>query len=80
MLEWVTRVEDRSPRQQATSLLARQVHIPTPIVTIGSAVVLFLLLLPQVGFTLSHILALSCLTAVLTLFFVLYTLDLAGLC
>ncbi len=50
LLDWVNRLQNKSPRQQASSLLAKQVHIPTPIVTIGSAAVLFMLLLPQVGF------------------------------
>jgi putative nucleotidyltransferase with HDIG domain len=72
MLDWINRVQDRSPRQEASSLLARQVHIPTPIVTGGSAVVLFMLLLPQVGFALPRMLALAGLIAVLTLFFVIY--------
>ncbi len=72
MLEWVNRIQDKSPRQEASSLLARQVHIPTPIVTVGSAVVLFMLLLPQVGFAPARMLALAGLIAVLTLFFVIY--------
>jgi len=37
MLDWVHRVENRSPRRQASSLLGRQIHIPTPIVTLGAA-------------------------------------------
>jgi putative nucleotidyltransferase with HDIG domain len=72
MLDWVNRIQNKSPRQQASSLLARQVHIPTPIVTVGSALVLFALLLPQVGYYIPHVLALAGLIAVLTLFFVLY--------
>jgi putative nucleotidyltransferase with HDIG domain len=72
MLEWVNRLQDRSPRQQASSLLARNVHIPTPIVTAGSALVLFALLLPQVGLSLPNVTALAALIAALTLFFVLY--------
>jgi len=72
MLEWVNRTQNKSPRQEASSLLAKQVHIPTPIVTVGSALVLFMLLLPQVGFVLPRVLALAGLIAVLTLFFVIY--------
>ncbi len=72
MLDWVNRLQDKSPRQKAASLLSRQVHIPTPIVTVGSAVVLFMLLLPQVGFAVSRMLALAGLIAVLTLFFIIY--------
>jgi len=72
MLDWVHRAEKQNPRQKAPSLLARQIHIPTPIVTVGAAAVLFAMLLPQVGFTLSKIAALAGLIAVLALFFVLY--------
>src|SRR5436309_7120518 len=72
MLDWVNRVQNKSPRQEASSLLARQVHVPTPVVTVSSAVVLFVLLLPQVGTSVSRILALAGLIALLTLFFVLY--------
>ncbi len=72
ILDWIKRIQSRSPRQQATSLLARQVHIPTPIVTAGSAIMLFALLLPQIGFSLFPLLALAALLGVLTLFFVLY--------
>jgi len=72
MLDWVNRIQSKSPRRGASSLLARQVHIPTPIVAVGSAVVLFMLLLPQVGFALPRVLALAGLIAVLTLFFVIY--------
>src|ERR1019366_3830234 len=72
LLDWTNRIQDRSPRQQASSLLARQVHIPTPIVTAGAALMLFALLLPQVGFSLAPILALAGLLGLLTLFFVIY--------
>src|SRR5437016_5111899 len=72
LLEWVNHIQDRSPRQQASSLLSRNVHIPTPIVTAGSALVLFALLLPQVGLTLPNVTALAALIAALTLFFVIY--------
>jgi len=72
LLEWVHRAENQNPRQKSPSFLAREIHIPTPIVTVGSALVLFALLLPQVGFTLSKIAALAGLIAVLTLFFVMY--------
>jgi putative nucleotidyltransferase with HDIG domain len=72
MLDWVHRAENRSPLRKAPSLLGREIHVPTPIVTLGSAVMMFALLLPQAGFTLSRIVALAGLIAVLTLFFVLY--------
>jgi len=72
LLDWVTRIQDKSPRQQASSLLARRIHIPTPIVTVGSAIVLFALLLPQVGYYLPRVLALAGLITVLTVFFVIY--------
>ncbi len=72
MLDWVSRAQDKSPRQQASSLLARNVHVPTPIVTVGSSLVLFALLLPQIDVTLPRVLALAGLIAVLTLFFVIY--------
>src|SRR5207302_7325687 len=72
MLDWVNRLQQKRPRQQASSLLARQVHVPTPIVTVGSALVLFALLLPQVGFYIPRVLALAALITVLTLFFVIY--------
>ena len=72
MLDWIHRAEDLSPRRKVPSLLARQIHVPTPIVTVGAALVLFVMLLPQVGFTLSRISALAGLIAVLALFFVLY--------
>lgn len=72
LLDWVNRLNDRSPRQEASSLLAKRVHIPTPIVAVGSAIVLFALLLPLVDLSLPHVLALAGLIAVLTLFFVLY--------
>jgi len=71
-LEWINRTETRNPRRQRSSLLAKEVHVPTPIVTIGSALILFVLLLPQVGFTIPMITALAGLIAILTLFFVLY--------
>src|SRR5690242_16145428 len=72
MLDWVTRAEGQSPRRSSTTFFGRQIHIPTPIVTVGAAVFLFLLLLPQVGFAFSRINALAGLIFVLTLFFVLY--------
>ena len=72
MLDWVHRAQTQSPRREASSLLARQIHIPTPVVTAGSAVVLFALLVPQVGWDFPKVCALAGLIAVLTLFFVLY--------
>ncbi len=72
LLDWVNRAQDKNPRQEASSLLARQVHVPTPIVTVGSALVLFALLLPQIEITLPRVLALAGLISVLTLFFVIY--------
>ncbi len=72
LLDWTNRLQDRSPRQRASSLLARQVHIPTPMVTVGAALMLFALLLPQVGFSFAPILALAALLGLLTLFFVIY--------
>ena len=72
MLDWVNRIQHRSPRQQASSILARNVHIPTPVVTAGSAVVLFALLLPAVGLSLPNVIFLTVLVATLTLFFVIY--------
>src|SRR5258706_7728807 len=72
LLDWTNRIQNRSPRQQASSLLARQVHIPTPMVTIGAAIMLFALLVPQVGFSFAPIMALAALIALLTLFFVIY--------
>lgn len=71
-LAWVDSGLNRSPRQEASSLLAREVHVPTPLVTTGSAVILFALLLPQVGFSIQRILALAGLIGLLVLFFVLY--------
>src|ERR1035437_610456 len=72
MLDWVNRAQGRSPRLAASSLLAREVHIPSPVVTVGSALILFALLLPQVGLTLSKMGALAGLIAVVMLFFILY--------
>ena len=49
LLSWVERRQDRSPRRDSASLLAREVHVPTPLVTAASAAVLFFVLLPETG-------------------------------
>src|SRR5690242_6852685 len=72
LLDWVNHTLAKSPRQQASSLLSREVHVPTPIVTAGSAFILFALLLAQVGWDLPKVAALAGLIALLTVFFVIY--------
>ena len=51
LLAWVDSKRRESPRKDKASLLSREIHVPTPLVTLGAAVVLFFLLLPQVGFS-----------------------------
>jgi cyclic-di-AMP phosphodiesterase PgpH len=72
LLDWISRLQNKSPRQEASSFFARRVHVPTPLVTVGSALVLFGLLLPLVDLTIPHVLVIAGLTAALTLFFVVY--------
>jgi putative nucleotidyltransferase with HDIG domain len=71
-LGWVNSALDRSPREEASSLLAREIHVPTPIVTAGTALILFALLVPQVSFDPKKVLVLAGLLILLMLFFVLY--------
>lgn len=72
LLTWIDAGLNRSPRQEASSILAREVHVPTPIVTLGAALILFALLLPQIGFSIQKVLALAGFVMLLVLFFVLY--------
>jgi len=72
MLSWIESLLGQSPRKDRTPILAREVHVPTPIVTAGAAAVLFLILLPETGLTAQHMAALAGLLALLVLFFVLY--------
>jgi len=72
LLTWVDSVQTKSPREERASLLSREVHVPTPLVTAGAATVLFFILLPETGLTPQHIAALAGLLALLVIFFVGY--------
>jgi hypothetical protein len=72
LLRWVEAQRRESARKEQSSLLAREVHVPTPLVTLGSGLVLFFLLLPQVGFTPQRMVALVGLIGLLVIFFVMY--------
>lgn len=72
LLAWIDDVQDRSPRKERTPFLAREIHVPTPLVTAGSVAVLFFILLPETGMTAPRILALVGLLGLLALFFIIY--------
>ncbi|MFA5975499.1 MAG: HDIG domain-containing metalloprotein [Elusimicrobiota bacterium] len=76
LLNWVDSLLEKSPRKERLPFLWREVHVPTPLVAVGAAAILFLVLLPETvstqGFTLSRIAALIGLLALLVLFFVVY--------
>jgi cyclic-di-AMP phosphodiesterase PgpH len=72
ILSWIEQVQQRSPRKDRDSLLSKEVHVPTPIVAAGAALVLFCLLLPEAGLTFPHVVALTGLLILLVFFFVIY--------
>jgi putative nucleotidyltransferase with HDIG domain len=72
LLAWVETREDKSARKDHGTFLAREVHIPTPLVTAGCAIVLFFVLLPETGLVLHKVCALVGLLAFLVFFFVTY--------
>jgi cyclic-di-AMP phosphodiesterase PgpH len=72
LLTWVDSRQKTSSRQG--SLFSKEIHVPTPIVTIGTALVLFALLVPHVGFESRRVIALAGFILLLTTFFVLYFL------
>ncbi len=74
LLQWVNTKRDvsESARKERRSILQRDVHVPTPLVTAIAAAVLFFVLLPEVGMTTSHVVALAGLLALCVAFFVIY--------
>jgi len=73
LLAWTdSRLKQVPHDRRRDHFLSREIHVPTPLVTLGTALVLFGLLVPQVGFEPHRILALAGLIALLTIFFVLY--------
>jgi cyclic-di-AMP phosphodiesterase PgpH len=72
ILSWIEQVQQRSQRKDRDSLLSKEVHVPTPIVAAGAALVLFCLLLPEAGLTFPHVVALTGLLILLVFFFVIY--------
>jgi cyclic-di-AMP phosphodiesterase PgpH len=72
LLAWIDQIQGRSPRTERGTILSREVHVPTPLVTAGAAIVLFLILVPETGLTLPHILFLLGLLSLLVFFFVVY--------
>jgi putative nucleotidyltransferase with HDIG domain len=73
LLGWVERGQDESHlRMESSSLLAREVHVPTPLVTAGAAAVLFFVLLPETGLVPQKVWALVGLLGFLVFFFVAY--------
>lgn len=72
MLAWVESILGQSPRKDRLPLLSREVHVPTPLVTLGAGAVLFLVLLPETGLATQRVAALLGLLALLITFFVVY--------
>lgn len=73
LLAWVDgRLKGAAQIRRRDHFFAREIHIPTPLVTVGTALVLFGLLVPHVGLQAHRIFALAGLIALLTTFFVLY--------
>ena len=72
LLSWIETRQGESPRKDQASLLGREVHVPTPLVTAGSAAVLFFVLLPETGLSPHKIWALAGMLAFLVFFFVMY--------
>jgi putative nucleotidyltransferase with HDIG domain len=72
ILSWIETPEETSARKDAGSFFAREIHVPTPLVTAGSAAVLFFVLLPETGLAAKKIAALSGLLLFLVFFFVVY--------
>lgn len=72
-LAWIEAHQRKTaaPRRHE-GFLAREIHIPTPLITGAIALVLFALLIPQVGFDPHRILALAGLILLGSIFFVLY--------
>ncbi len=71
LLSWVENRQGERPRREST-FLSREIHIPTPLVTAGAAIVLFCVLLPETGMASKKIGALIGLLAFLVFFFVAY--------
>ena len=72
LLSWVTAVQRETPRKDKKSLLSREVHVPTPVITAGVMLVLFVILSPEFGLTFHHLMALAGFLLLLALFFVIY--------
>lgn len=72
LLAWVESLLGKSPRRQRIAIWAREVHIPTPVVAAGAALVLFLILLPETGLAPQRMAALAGLLILLIFFFVVY--------
>jgi putative nucleotidyltransferase with HDIG domain len=72
LLSWVETHQTVKTRKESSGFLAREVHIPTPLVTAGAAAVLFCVLLPETGMTGKKIWALVGLLIFLVVFFVAY--------
>ena len=71
-LDWIHAIQGKSPRKEGTAFLQRDVHVPTPIVAAGAVAALFVVLVPRVGFQITHLCALAGILALLLVFFVLY--------
>lgn len=72
MLHWTESRQTESPRKEAGGFLGREVHVPTPLVTAGSAFVMFFVLLPETGLVAHKIWALIGMLLFLVFFFVTY--------
>src|SRR5882672_6138443 len=72
LLHWTETRVGESPRKDSSSILAREVHVPTPLVTAGAAAVLFFVLLPETSLVPQRVAALVGLLALLVFFFVVY--------
>ena len=72
ILAWVDAVQSKSPRTNRVAWHAREVHVPTALITGGVAAVLFFILLPETGFAFYRMLALAGLIALLVCFFTIY--------
>jgi len=72
VLTWLQSVQKKSPRKERASFLSREVHVPTPVVTLGAALVLFFILVPETGLTPRYLASLAGLLALLVIFFVAY--------
>ncbi len=73
MLVWAEshRAGNRRARRHG-SVFSREIHVPTPIVMLGTALILFGLLVPHVGLDVKRVIALAGLILLLTVFFALY--------